>query len=211
MAFSKLLIINVIAVSSVFASPLHVQKRVSSHIELKKRGLGSSGIASFYNGDGGLGACGTTLSGSYAALPKSVFDAHSPNGNTNANSLCGSTVTVVCQDADKCSIGSSVTVKVLDKCEDCDSLGRVIDISQSAFAMLGSNAINSGLVSVAYTSGDETGSTFPSKAASDNANGNDSKFDFCDNGNRGNGKCADSNLCCSQYGWCGSGTQYCGK
>lgn len=31
----------------------------------------------------------------------------------------------------------------------------------------------------------------------------------CGNGNRGNGICANG-LCCSQWGWCGTGTAYCG-
>jgi len=31
----------------------------------------------------------------------------------------------------------------------------------------------------------------------------------CGNGSVGNGKCSDSNLCCSAWGWCGSSTSHC--
>ena len=31
----------------------------------------------------------------------------------------------------------------------------------------------------------------------------------CGNGDVGNGICADETLCCSQYGYCGTGSDYC--
>jgi hypothetical protein len=31
----------------------------------------------------------------------------------------------------------------------------------------------------------------------------------CGGGNRGNGRCADSKLCCSKWGWCGTSTSHC--
>ena len=34
-------------------------------------------------------------------------------------------------------------------------------------------------------------------------------YPTCGSGNVGNGRCADPNACCSKYGWCGSGTQFC--
>lgn len=34
--------------------------------------------------------------------------------------------------------------------------------------------------------------------------------DPCGNGNIGSGVCSDSSLCCSIYGWCGTGYDYCG-
>jgi len=33
---------------------------------------------------------------------------------------------------------------------------------------------------------------------------------YCGGGSRGNGLCADSSLCCSKWGWCGTGSLYCG-
>merc|ERR1712157_330488 len=32
----------------------------------------------------------------------------------------------------------------------------------------------------------------------------------CGGGNRGNGICLDQSLCCSEYGYCGTGTDFCG-
>ena len=34
-------------------------------------------------------------------------------------------------------------------------------------------------------------------------------IDYCGDGQHGNGVCLDSNLCCSTYGWCGTGPAYC--
>ena len=33
----------------------------------------------------------------------------------------------------------------------------------------------------------------------------------CGNAQRGNGRCPNASLCCSQYGWCGTGSAYCGR
>jgi hypothetical protein len=33
----------------------------------------------------------------------------------------------------------------------------------------------------------------------------------CGGGNPGNGRCADSKLCCSKWGWCGTSTTHCGR
>ncbi|KAJ3228057.1 hypothetical protein HDU81_006366 [Chytriomyces hyalinus] len=44
----------------------------------------------------------------------------------------------------------------------------------------------------------------PAQGSSDNQQGS------CGNGLVGNGKCDDSSLCCSPYGWCGSTPEHCG-
>ena len=33
----------------------------------------------------------------------------------------------------------------------------------------------------------------------------------CGNAQRGNGRRPNASLCCSQYGWCGTGSAYCGR
>ncbi|KAI2510038.1 Lytic polysaccharide mono-oxygenase [Fragilaria crotonensis] len=48
----------------------------------------------------------------------------------------------------------------------------------------------------------------PSKAPT-NAPTLTSVVGTCGNGLVGNGKCPDSSLCCSQWGWCGTGTDFC--
>ena len=35
-------------------------------------------------------------------------------------------------------------------------------------------------------------------------------IEYCGDGDYGNGDCLDSSLCCSVYGWCGTGEAYCG-
>jgi len=34
---------------------------------------------------------------------------------------------------------------------------------------------------------------------------------LCGDGNIGNGICADTSLCCSEFGYCGTGDEFCGK
>lgn len=64
----------------------------------------------YYNGGGALGACGAPVNDQNAicALSPADFDASSPGGNPNANTLCGSCVTISYQ-------GKTATCTVMDR------------------------------------------------------------------------------------------------
>ncbi|KAJ6592720.1 RlpA-like double-psi beta-barrel-protein domain-containing protein-containing protein, partial [Mycena capillaripes] len=94
--------------------------------------------ASFYDPDGGIGACGTVLQNSdfVVALGADTWDnrAH-----------CGETVTVEFN-------GASISVIVADMCEGCVSLhgSHSIDLSEGAIAALDTNYEADGLINVQW-------------------------------------------------------------
>ncbi|KAJ7203376.1 RlpA-like double-psi beta-barrel-protein domain-containing protein-containing protein [Mycena pura] len=96
-------------------------------------------IASFYDPDGGIGACGSVLQNSdfIVALGEDTW----ANG-----AHCGETVTVSFN-------GASVSVIVADRCPGCNSLhgANSIDLSQGAIAALDPNFENDGIITVQWT------------------------------------------------------------
>ncbi|KAJ6540599.1 hypothetical protein B0H19DRAFT_1381639 [Mycena capillaripes] len=96
-------------------------------------------IASFYDPDGGIGACGTVLQNSdfVVALGVDTWD----NG-----AHCGETVTVEFN-------GASISVIVADRCAGCVDLHgpNSIDLAEGAIAALDPNYENDGLIKVQWT------------------------------------------------------------
>ncbi|KAJ7926948.1 RlpA-like double-psi beta-barrel-protein domain-containing protein-containing protein, partial [Mycena leptocephala] len=95
--------------------------------------------ASFYDPDGGIGACGTVLQNSdfVVALGVDTWD----NG-----AHCGETVTVEFN-------GISISVIVADRCAGCNDLHgpNSIDLAEGAIAALDPNYENDGLINVQWT------------------------------------------------------------
>ena len=175
----------------------------------ERRGLinQGQGDASYYTeGTFALGACGYIASELHVALNAADFDAFTPNGNPNKNSLCGQCIRVTCTEGSKCDVGKSIVVPITDRCPGCTG-GRKLDLSEAAMRALGSNAITSGVIPVSYEPVDCRGGTVEKKDPSPArvVQGEST----CGNGNRGNGQCADASLCCSKWGWCGKGDDYC--
>ncbi|KAF7346923.1 hypothetical protein MVEN_01444700 [Mycena venus] len=96
-------------------------------------------IASFYDPDGGIGACGTVLQNSdfVVALGVDTWD----NG-----AHCGETVTVEFN-------GITISVTVADRCAGCNDLHgpNSIDLAEGAIAALDPNYENDGLINVQWT------------------------------------------------------------
>ncbi|KAF8994825.1 RlpA-like double-psi beta-barrel-protein domain-containing protein-containing protein [Cyathus striatus] len=83
-------------------------------------------------GDGrGIGSCGTVINDSdySAAVAHALFDTYPGAGsNPNANPICGRNLRLTYQ-------GRSVTVKVVDRCADCEGMYNV-DLTSTAFQQL---------------------------------------------------------------------------
>ncbi|KAF7343517.1 hypothetical protein MSAN_01972000 [Mycena sanguinolenta] len=109
--------------STVFASPA-LQARQGS------------GLATYYDPNGGTGACGSVLQNSdfIVALGEDTW---------NGGSHCGQTVNVQYQ-------GNTVQVTVQDLCPGCQGSDG-IDLSEGAMAALDPNYINDGVISVAWS------------------------------------------------------------
>ncbi|KAJ7113403.1 RlpA-like double-psi beta-barrel-protein domain-containing protein-containing protein [Mycena epipterygia] len=95
--------------------------------------------ASFYDPNGGTGACGTVLQNSDFVVALGVD--HWDNG-----SHCGETVTVQYQ-------GTTISVIVADRCAGCLDLHgpNSIDLAEGAIAVLDPNYKNDGLITVQWT------------------------------------------------------------
>ncbi|KAJ6586052.1 hypothetical protein B0H19DRAFT_924663 [Mycena capillaripes] len=95
-------------------------------------------VASWYQPDGGIGACGTVLQNTdfVVALGVDHWDL----------SQCGKTVTVQYG-------GTSIEVTVADRCAGCVDLhgANSIDLAEGAIAALDSNYQNDGLINVQWT------------------------------------------------------------
>ncbi|KAJ7890941.1 RlpA-like double-psi beta-barrel-protein domain-containing protein-containing protein [Mycena olivaceomarginata] len=95
--------------------------------------------ASYYDPDGGTGACGSVLQNSdfIVALGEDTWD----NG-----AHCGITITITYH-------GHTITVTVADRCPGCNSLhgAHSIDLSEGAIAALDSNYQNDGIITVQWT------------------------------------------------------------
>ncbi|KAF7343511.1 hypothetical protein MSAN_01971400 [Mycena sanguinolenta] len=95
-----------------------------------------SGLATYYDPNGGTGACGSVLQNSdfIVALGEDTWD---------GGSHCGQTVNVQYQ-------GNTVQVTVQDLCPGCQG-SNGIDLSEGAMAALDSNYINDGVISVVWS------------------------------------------------------------
>ncbi|KAF7343513.1 hypothetical protein MSAN_01971600 [Mycena sanguinolenta] len=95
-----------------------------------------SGLATYYDPNGGTGACGSVLQNSdfIVALGEDTWD---------GGSHCGQTVNVQYQ-------GNTVQVTVQDLCPGCQGANG-IDLSEGAMAALDSNYINDGVISVSWS------------------------------------------------------------
>ncbi|KAJ7348499.1 RlpA-like double-psi beta-barrel-protein domain-containing protein-containing protein [Mycena albidolilacea] len=95
--------------------------------------------ASFYDPNGGTGACGSVLQNSdfIVALGEDTW----ANG-----AHCGATVPVTYN-------GHSISVTVADRCPGCNSLhgAHSIDLSRGAISALDSNYENDGIITVQWT------------------------------------------------------------
>ncbi|KAI9199665.1 uncharacterized protein BJ171DRAFT_200770 [Polychytrium aggregatum] len=111
-----------------------------------------------------------------------------------------------------------VYVPIVDECPDADCPYGHLDLSPDAFAQLG--PLSQGVIDIQWSMTYDPGCNGHGWA---NINGSPapppphsppppppSSNGYCGNGNVGNGKCSDG-TCCSKYGWCGTGTAYCGS
>lgn len=89
-----------------------------------------SGDITYYNTNGGYGACGTTLSDSEAicALSEKLYDTYTQDGNPNKNPLCGKKI-VITMDS-----GETATVTVADRCTGCAPTD--VDLTPTTFQQL---------------------------------------------------------------------------
>ncbi|KAF7343533.1 hypothetical protein MSAN_01973800 [Mycena sanguinolenta] len=97
---------------------------------------GISGLATYYDPNGGTGACGSVLQ-------NSDFIVALGTGNWDGGAHCGQTVNVQYQ-------GNTVQVTVQDLCPGCQGANG-IDLSEGAMAALDSNYINDGVISVVWS------------------------------------------------------------
>ncbi|KAJ7095643.1 RlpA-like double-psi beta-barrel-protein domain-containing protein-containing protein, partial [Mycena epipterygia] len=102
--------------------------------------------ATYYDPDGGFGACGTQLQNSdfIVALPESQYD----NG-----AHCGQTVNVECKlllFRPKHYQGNTIQVTVEDLCPGCQGEDG-IDLAEGAMAALDSNYVNDGEITVNWS------------------------------------------------------------
>ncbi|KAJ6461191.1 RlpA-like double-psi beta-barrel-protein domain-containing protein-containing protein [Mycena vitilis] len=96
-------------------------------------------VASWYQPDGGIGACGSVLQNSDFVVALGV--------DTWANGAhCGESVTVNYN-------GKSISVTVADRCAGCNDLHGAdsIDLAEGAIAALDPNYVNDGLINVQWT------------------------------------------------------------
>ncbi|KAL5636668.1 hypothetical protein ACGC1H_000581 [Rhizoctonia solani] len=103
----------------------HVEKLEATHLSSRKPARG--GWATYYNTEGGRGACGKyNHNREYVvAIGKPLWESTQEQGGTSA--LCGKTATVKWR-------GKSVRVRVVDECPVCGY--NDIDLSPSAFQKL---------------------------------------------------------------------------
>ncbi|KAF7343518.1 hypothetical protein MSAN_01972100 [Mycena sanguinolenta] len=120
--------------SKTFSALLFTALSVSASPALQARQ--GSGLATYYDPNGGTGACGSVLQNSdfIVALGEDTWD---------GGSHCGQTVNVQYQ-------GNTVQVTVQDLCPGCQG-SNGIDLSEGAMAALDPNCINDGVISVAWS------------------------------------------------------------
>jgi len=114
----------------------------------RKRQTGEDGLChGTFQGDGtyyeiGLGACGQVNNDQedVAALPWSMFDPATPNGNPNANKNCFRHANVTYGD-------KWVVVKIVDRCAGCNRGD--LDLSPGAFCKLA--PLSAGRINITYT------------------------------------------------------------
>ncbi|KAF7368271.1 hypothetical protein MVEN_00148000 [Mycena venus] len=101
-------------------------------------------IASFYDPDGGIGACGTVLQNSDFVVALGV-DTWDNGAHCGGNRHCGMYAS--------CHKGASISVIVADRCAGCNDLHgpNSIDLSEGAIAALDSNYEIDGLINVQWT------------------------------------------------------------
>jgi len=170
---------------------------------LVKRGDGT-----FYNTYGGYGACGVPLSDNEAicAISMHMYDSTSTDGNPNHAGACGQCVTVT-------SAKGSVNCKVMDRCEGCQDAD--IDMTPMVFNQVGSQ--NDGRIPVTWSYGCGGSSSPPASSSSSPSSGSTGSSPISaavTETNNGMGQCKTSSdcgsgMCCSQYGYCGTGPEYC--
>ncbi|KAK7018354.1 RlpA-like double-psi beta-barrel-protein domain-containing protein-containing protein [Favolaschia claudopus] len=95
-----------------------------------------TGLATYYDPNGGTGACGSVLQ-------NSDFIVALGSGHYDGGAHCGKTVTVTYQ-------GRTISVTVADLCPGCQGANG-IDLSEGAMAALDSNYINDGVITVQWT------------------------------------------------------------
>ncbi|KAJ7509098.1 Non-catalytic module family EXPN protein [Mycena galericulata] len=131
MVFSKVFatLLATVLATAVNASPL-------ASPEVVARQETFTGIATYYDPNGGTGACGTTLQNSdfIVALGEDTW---------NGGAYCGDTVTVNYN-------GASIQVTVKNLCPGCQGSDG-IDLSEGAMAALDPNYINDGEITVTWS------------------------------------------------------------
>ncbi|ROV88769.1 hypothetical protein VPNG_10283 [Cytospora leucostoma] len=97
-----------------------------------------SGQITWYNTNGGYGACGTVLSDSEAicALSEKLYDQYTKNSNSNDNELCGKKIEITMPS------GQTATVTVADRCTGCAATD--IDLTPTTFKQLVSGGLGTG-------------------------------------------------------------------
>ncbi|KAJ6619618.1 RlpA-like double-psi beta-barrel-protein domain-containing protein-containing protein [Mycena sp. CBHHK59/15] len=99
-------------------------------------GQSFNGLATFYDPDGGFGACGSPLQ-------NGDFIVALGTGHWDGGSHCGQTVNVQFQ-------GRTIQVSVQDLCPGCQGANG-IDLSEGAMAALDSNYLKDGVISVVWS------------------------------------------------------------
>ncbi|KAJ6484825.1 Non-catalytic module family EXPN protein [Mycena sanguinolenta] len=120
--------------SKTFSALLFTALAVSASPALQARQ--EDGLATYYDPNGGTGACGNVLQ-------NSDFIVALGEGNWDGGAHCGQTVNVQYQ-------GNTVQVTVQDLCPGCQGANG-IDLSEGAMAALDPNYKNDGVISVVWS------------------------------------------------------------